>query len=453
MSAAGLQICQINRFDQGGGSEVVAWNLLHAYRERGHASRLVVGRKTSQDPDVWLMPHERTANPWRRFWWRKHFQWLERGQTDRRAWKRSRLAHRLAEPVSIATKWMGHEDFSYPGAWRMLDLFSRPPDILHAHNLHGDYFDLRALPWLSRQVSFVVTPHDAWPLSGHCTHSLDCDRWKTGCGACPDLSLPAPLRRDGTAYNWRRKQDIFGRSALFVSAPSRWLLQKVEQSMMAPGIVEARVIPNGTDRRTFHPGPRAESRARLGLPATARILLFVAPDAQRNTWKDFDTLRQAFTSLAGIAQDQPLLLLALGGQDTSERLGRHEVRGVPFQASTSVVADYYRAADVYVHAAKADTFPNVVIEAMACGCPVIGTRVGGIPEQIEPGRTGFLVPVGDVAELAARISDVLGDAGLRHRMGQAAAALAAEHYDLRTQVDAYLRWYEDIVETKRRSAS
>jgi glycosyltransferase involved in cell wall biosynthesis len=129
------------------------------------------------------------------------------------------------------------------------------------------------------------------------------------------------------------------------------------------------------------------------------------------------------------------------------------VRGVPFDQRAAVVADYYRAADVYVHPAKADTFPNAVIEAMACGCPVIGTSVGGIPEQIEPGSTGFLVPTGHVPELAARISDLLGDADLRRRMGQAAAARAADRYDLRTQVDTYLRWYEDIIEAKRRSSS
>jgi glycosyltransferase involved in cell wall biosynthesis len=447
-----LGICQINRFDHGGGSEVVAWNLLHAYRALGHDACLVVGRKLSRDPNVWLFPHERTVNPWRRFWWRRHWRWLDRGQVDRRSWKLSRLAHRLAAPASIGTKWLGHEDFSYPGVWRLFQLFSRPPQIVHAHNLHGDYFDLRALPWLSHEVPLVLTLHDAWLLSGHCTHSLECERWKIGCGQCPDLSLPAPILRDGSAYNWRRKRDIFARSKLFVSAPSRWLMRKIEQSMLAPGIEEARVIPNGTDLRTFCPGSQADSRTRLGLPAGARILLFAAQDPQRNVWKDFETLRQALAGLGGPSRSEQLLLLSLGDSSAPMRVGRHEIRFVPFQTSAPAVADYYRAADVYVHAAKADTFPNAVIEAQACGCPVIGTSVGGIPEQVEPGVTGFLVSAGDVSELSNRIGDLLLDSALRHRMGQAGAARAAQLYDLRRQVDTYLNWYEDILAVRQRCA-
>ena len=61
---------------------------------------------------------------------------------------------------------------------------------------------------------------------------------------------------------------------------------------------------------------------------------------------------------------------------------------------------YYQAADIYIHAAKADTFPNVVLEALACGLPVVATAVGGIPEQIDHERTGFLVPPGDAAGMA-----------------------------------------------------
>jgi hypothetical protein len=76
----------------------------------------------------------------------------------------------------------------YFAGTKRLELADKP-DIVHCHNLHGEYFDLHALDWLSARVPVVITMHDAWLLSGHCVHSLGCGRWETGCGKCPDDSL------------------------------------------------------------------------------------------------------------------------------------------------------------------------------------------------------------------------------------------------------------------------
>jgi glycosyltransferase involved in cell wall biosynthesis len=122
------------------------------------------------------------------------------------------------------------------------------------------------------------------------------------------------------------------------------------------------------------------------------------------------------------------------------------VRFVEYQTDPRAVARYYQAADVYVHAARADTFPNTILEAQACGTPVVATAVGGIPEQIDDGRTGLLVPPGDAAALAERIARLLGDNDLRARLGEQAAADARDRFDLNRQADTYLDWYRDLVE-------
>jgi glycosyltransferase involved in cell wall biosynthesis len=93
----------------------------------------------------------------------------------------------------------------------------------------------------------------------------------------------------------------------------------------------------------------------------------------------------------------------------AERIGAAEVRFIPYQANQESVARYYEAADLYVHAAPADTFPNTILEALACGTPVVATAVGGIPEQVEDGQTGFLVPVGNARALAERLTQLLSD--------------------------------------------
>jgi glycosyltransferase involved in cell wall biosynthesis len=116
-----------------------------------------------------------------------------------------------------------------------------------------------------------------------------------------------------------------------------------------------------------------------------------------------------------------------------------------FIPDPQAVACYYQVADVYVHAARADTFPNTVLEALACGTPVVATAVGGISEQVEDARTGFLVPAGDAAALAVRLRHVLSEDALRRGMGIQAAAAARRRFDLHRQAAAYLEWYHELV--------
>ncbi|HEY3353243.1 MAG TPA: glycosyltransferase, partial [Polyangia bacterium] len=326
-----------------------------------------------------------------------------------------------------------------------LDLVPLVPDVIHCHNLHNDYFDLRALPRLSRRRPLVLTLHDAWLLTGHCAHSLDCERWTSGCGHCPRLDVYPRLWRDGTAGNWARKQALAAASRLFVTAPSRWLLDRVQRSLLAPGVVDSRVIPNGVDTDRFQPAARPAARAALGLPRAPLMLLFIAEEMRRNPWKDYATLREACARVAAAVPDRRVLLVGLGdARDATERAGNLEVRLLRYEDDLARVARYYQAADVYLHASRADTFPYAVLEAMACGTPVVATAVGGIPEQLDDGATGRLVPPGDAAAMAAAVLDLARDPAKRAAFGTAAVAAVRRRFGLARCVDEYLAWYESV---------
>jgi glycosyltransferase involved in cell wall biosynthesis len=431
--------------DIGGGAEKISWNLLHAYWAAGHQAWLAVGRKISHDPNVLLIP---PADHNQRSRLRRSLLAYSKPQVgqSRTAALARRVTRALAEPSKALDSYLGIEDFRFPASRQLLSLPRQRPDIVHGHNLHGHYFDLRVLQQLSDHVPLMLTLHDAWLLSGHCAHSLECERWRIGCGHCPDLTLDPGVQRDATAYNWRRKRDIFQHSRLWIATPSRWLMQKVEQSMLAPAIVERRVIPNGVDLSIFHPANQYMARSALGLPADAAIVVFAANAVRRNTWKDYQTLRTAVGQLAAALIDRTVLFIALGEDGPTERIGAAEVRFVPFVHSPEDVARYYQAADIYIHAARADTFPNSVLEALACGVPVIATAVGGIPEQIEDEVTGFLVPGGDAQSIAVRARQVLTDTSLRRFLGVQASETARQHFDLRTQASSYLAWYEELLD-------
>ena len=446
MAERPLRILQVSTFDIHGGAAKVAWDLFAAYRARGHTSWLAVGEKLSDDPDVLLIPNQEQRGGWYRFWQQAGSR-LRTGPTSGpAAHLLRRLTSGLSEPARRLDLFRGVEDFHFPGTRRLLTLTSEEPHVVHCHNLHGGYFDLRLLPWLSRRVPVIVTLHDAWLLSGHCAHSMSCERWKTGCGHCPDLTLYPAVQRDATALNWRRKREIYARSRLFIATPSRWLMSKVEQSMLAPSIVEARVLPNGVDGGIFHPADRRVARELRGIPDEASVLLTTGVMIQRNEWKDYPTLREAVALATTRLPGRDLLLLVLGEAAPPERVDGLEIRFIPYQDDPRVVAQYYQAADVYVHAAREDTFPSSVLEAMACGTPVVATRVGGIPEQIEEASTGFLVSPGDVNGLAERVARLLSSPVLRENMGRQAAEAAKSRFSFERQVDAYLAWYREVID-------
>ena len=164
-----------------------------------------------------------------------------------------------------------------------------------------------------------------------------------------------------------------------MAAPCKWLVDRARQSMLAEAAREFRAIPNGVDQDVFKPGNRLEARAQTGIPTDAKVLLFTANCIRDNPWKDYKMIRSALARLGERQTRRKILFIGLGDDAASEYLGTAEVRFIPYQKDTNAVARFYQAADLYVHAAKADTFPNTVLEALACGIPVVGTNVGGIP--------------------------------------------------------------------------
>jgi glycosyltransferase involved in cell wall biosynthesis len=226
-------------------------------------------------------------------------------------------------------------------------------------------------------------------------------------------------------------------------------MQKVEQSMLAAGVIEARIIPNGVDLSIFHPAAPGAARAALEISPAARVVLFAAQAPRQNVWKDYQTVQDAVALIAERIKGDRLVFLALGQDPAPEQIGPVDVRFVSYQTDLESVASCYQAADVYVHAARADTFPNTVLEALACGTPVVATAVGGIPEQIDDGLTGFLVPAGDAHALADRLTQLLADAALRRRMATRGVETARREFDVRQQADAYLGWYHELVHERR----
>jgi glycosyltransferase involved in cell wall biosynthesis len=200
------------------------------------------------------------------------------------------------------------------------------------------------------------------------------------------------------------------------------------------------VVPYGVDTQVFAPRDPGFSREMLGVPRGARVVLFVAHSVE-NDRKGFRTLRGALDGLRG-QDDLFLLSLGKGAPSVPDDVAH---RHLGFVTEDRYLSAVYSAADVFVVPSHQDNLPATVLESLACGTPVVGSQVGGIPEMVRPGETGALVPDGEPDALAEGIRGLLRDGVGIKRVRDRCREVAVEEYPLDLQARRYADLYRDLL--------
>jgi glycosyltransferase involved in cell wall biosynthesis len=313
-------------------------------------------------------------------------------------------------------------------------------DIVNLHWVTGfiDYSDF--LSQVPPRVPVVWTLHDMNPFTGGCHYDRNCGKFVDACGSCPELG--SKDEADLSRRIWQRKSRTVRKippGRLQIVADSNWLASKAKESSLFGGFpVEA--IHYSLDVGTFAPRDRAAARLVLGLPANAKIILFVAdhPNIRR---KGFATLAEALT---GLPAQGDLLLLSMGRDEpeVSKRFSHLHLGYVTQERFQSII---YSAADIFVIPSLQEAFGQTALESMACGTPVVGSDAGGIPEIVRDGVTGLLFPVGDARSLAAAMVKLLEDDKARAMIGKECRRVAVEEYSLEIQAKRYANLYRKVL--------
>jgi glycosyltransferase involved in cell wall biosynthesis len=358
----------------------------------------------------------------------------------------------------------GYELNDFLAIWDVVSRMPTPPDVINFHNLHGNYFDLRFLSWASERFPLVLTLHDAWLLSGNCAHSFECGKWQSGCGNCPDISIYPGLRADGTKTNLARKREIYSHSSYRVITPSRWLAQRVARSVLALGARGVRVIHNGVDTSIFRPRDKFESRQKFGIASDEFVILFAANRFKANVFKDYGSFVAVINELRRTASlDSKFHFIGLGDSGQSGLVSSNvRFSSVPYVEDRQTVARLFSACDVYLHLAKADTFPSTVLEALASGLPVVANDVGGVPEQVKSittldtdleqdreiigGANGFIAPCASPAILVKALLKLKNGREFYKVMSQNARESGLRDFSLDRMISAYQVMFEHEIE-------
>ena len=393
-----LNVLHISESDAAGGAGRAAYKLHSGLNGLGHVSRMLVGRKVTEDTDI-------------------------------RPLKRNLLWRALDRAAGELFDLLSLQYVFYPSSFGVLaDAWFRSASVVQLHNLHGSYFGFTALPAISRLKPVVWQLHDQWGLTGHVAYSLDCERWRHGCGKCPYLDEYPRLRHDTTALLYRLRDRVYAGSRLNLVVPSRWMADIVRASPLL-----SRFPLHYT--RVFTPGDRDEARRRLRLPLDRRIVFFAAANINERR-KGLHLLAEALRRL----EDPPLLLVA--GNGTVAR--GIETRYLGAVMDEEVLADAYRAADVFAVPTLADVLTQTAPESIACGTPCVSFDRGGVVDVVRHLETGYQARFGSVDGIAEGLTTLLGDGDLLAKLSQRCREVAETEFSVDVQVERYASLYEEL---------
>ncbi|MBP5406289.1 glycosyltransferase [bacterium] len=310
------------------------------------------------------------------------------------------------------------------------------PDIIHLHNIHGGYFQTNLLPKLSKIAPVVWTFHDMFPITGHCAHSFECEKWKSGCGKCERLDIYPSIQKDRTKFLWNYKNRIFNSADFTIVTPSLWLKKCVEQSFLKNK--DIRLIYNGIDLENFTKTDKSEARKKLGLPDSKKIVLFSADGGVKNPFKGGEFVFKAFEKLKN---RNDILFLNIGGEN-----GQKSENWLDFGYvnDPKIMAKLYSAADIYLFPTLADNCPLTAIESLACGLPVVTFETGGVPEIVENEESGFVVEYKNGEKLVEALEKLLNNDELREKMAENAISASKKFSSERMALD-YMKLYEELL--------
>lgn len=333
--------------------------------------------------------------------------------------------------------------FAFSSASMGSDISKHPlvqkADVIHLHWIQHGFLSITNLKQLAQTGKPVIwTMHDQWAFTGGCHYTRGCRHFEDKCGNCPMLRKPAS--GDLSQKLWERKQDaVQSFKNIYFVACSEWLKKEAQTSRMLRNCrVEA--IPNAIDLTQYKPENKQEARKRLGLKPDHFIILFVAQNI-KDPRKGFQYLERAIQKLPTEVCHKITLLLM--GKDSPENLPVQS-KSTGSLSDVNQIREVYAAADVLVTPSLEDNLPNTIMEAMACGKPVIAFRTGGIPEMIQHMQTGWLAEPGYEQELTEGIIWMMQN-DHAERYGKNALSFAQTEYAPQRVANAYIQLYKNIL--------
>lgn len=318
------------------------------------------------------------------------------------------------KPLKGITGWSSLSGFRKSALINIIEAY----DIVHLHWI-DQLIDIRAIKEMSTYKHLVWTIHDKKPF-------LSCFHYENKENETQDDGIKSFIKK---LYHFKQSiiAEIDNKQLIYVS-PSKDYVYRLQTSQVTSS-KKAFNIPNGVDTAIFKP-------AATEIVKKGKYILALAQSIEDYN-KGFDVLINALK----LCNNLNFKLLLLGKGNLSIDLPNEQLGYVSDDVK---LVEVYSLADLFVIPSREDNLPNTVLESLACGTPVIGSNIGGIPDMVRPDITGDLFEVGNSEELAQKINAWFERDDL-DQISKNCREIAVNEYDLSVQGKAYKKLYEEIL--------
>lgn len=267
-------------------------------------------------------------------------------------------------------------------------------DIIHIHWINGGFLNLDTLKNI--KVPIVYTCHDSWAFTGGCHVKYNCERYKKNCGKCRILN--SKKINDISKKEFFRKLKIYKNTKITFICPSNWMKNNLEASSLCKNN-KIRVIGNTLDFNIFN-----IKGGNINIFDSNKVhILFGAVDAKDTPYKGYNTIIRTLQLLKEEKKELfKSIKILIFGSDNCDEL---KDIGVDFTClgkinSQEKLAELYSRCDLLLYPSTEDNLPNVIMESLACGTPVVAFNIGGISDMVEHKKNGYLVnEIGNIKDL------------------------------------------------------
>lgn len=363
---------------------------------------------------------------------------LERERALRQRWVRENRSDRTDTLFSLGSP--------------SIDVASHPlvvaADVIHLHWV-ANFLGPTSFASLARLGKPIVwTMHDEWCYTGGCHYRAGCRDFRTRCSACPQLRED-PLGLVASLFDERKR--AWANAPLTLVGPSRWIADRAGESAVL-GRFPRRVIPYGLDTEVFRRATAQEREAfrrAHDIPDDAVIVAF-GVDRAGERRKGYEHLA---ATLELAARRLPNVVVLRFGDASDTRAPSLPTVDLGMLRDDPTLALAYGASDCFVLPTLEDNLPNGMLESMACGTPVIAYATGGVPDVIDPGVNGEIVPTGDIASLAEAIVGAAASPRRLREQGAAARAKIELEHTLERQAARYVGLYAGLLSRRGAEAA
>jgi glycosyltransferase involved in cell wall biosynthesis len=411
-----MKILHLSHYDRKGGACIAAYRQHQALRATGVDSVMWVRHKVTNDPHV--------------FEYRPPSDVLSR---TRRIARRRRLA--LNKKQAKPTGEM-FDDRSEHGGGELLDL--PPHDVINVQFSQG-FVDLPALlAKIPATTPIVFTLHEMSMFTGGCSYAYDCRGFEKQCGNCHQLGNSQ--LNDFSRKSWMRKNEAYTQrdsSNLHFAADSHWIASEASKSSLLKDHAVS-TMHYGVDTAIFRPLDAISCKGILGIPTDRPVIAFAAVSVA-------DKRKGASCLIEAIQQMEEKPFLLTWGASFPPELEELPHLHLGSIDSEHLLATVYNAADVFVIPSMEEAFGQTALESLACGRPVIGSDVGGIPDMVRDGETGLLVERGNAAALATALDQLAQDQDKRAQLGSNARELVLREFSFQKNAESYVELYQTMM--------